>query len=428
MPAQILLFKQQNNRIRVDTHYLPSVGYGCNHYYTDFMPGHPLGVGGSDGYYAAYIYNPAIPEAEGISAAVEDSISINDNNVIICDWREIIYQMAKDYRKHNHEDDFYVQVRKNNGRDLNGEWRYPNGITSYEPFYIDLEGFWRQLYCPPGLGGGDMKDVIMKDQDLYWAIALPDGDYNLGAKVALDDLPRTAIVHAVRKMTFDATKYVGKNDDPSQDKYYDVKTVDKYLIINDKYDNDKKTLILTFSETTSYGDYSETGWNQAVTSSPETLNFWFDMMDNGSDLANHYSIQTIGDRAKSVNDNSIKAIYFREVPTVIFTNNIQTQERKSGYVYMQLGAFDTHDLFVVSTQGKCAQDVLDENLFKHSYCTETVSLTAVPIYHLEPNTRIYIQDDNSKVSGEYIVSRISLPLTYNGTMTISAIKAVERIY
>ena len=153
------------------------------------------------------------------------------------------------------------------------------------------------------------------------------------------------------------------------------------------------------------------------------------MMDNGSDLANHYGIQTIGDRAKSVNDNSIKAIYFREVPTVIFTPDIQTQERKSGYVYMQTGTSISHDeLFVISTQGKCAQDVLDEYLFKHSYCTESVAITALPVYHLEPNTRIYIRDDNSQIDGEYIVSRITLPLTYNGTMSISAIKAVEKIY
>lgn len=153
------------------------------------------------------------------------------------------------------------------------------------------------------------------------------------------------------------------------------------------------------------------------------------MMDNGSNLANHYGIQTIGDRAKSINENAIKAIYFREVPTVIFTDDIQTQERKSGYVYMQLGVgVATHELFVISTQGKCAQDVLDEQLFKHSYCTEAISLTAVPVYHLEPNTRIYVRDDNSGIDGDYIVSRITLPLTYNGTMTISAIKAVERIY
>lgn len=75
--------------------------------------------------------------------------------------------MAKDYRKHNHEDDFYVRVRKNNGKDINGEWRYPNGITTYEPFYIDLEGFWRQLYCPDFTDGEGIKDVIIKDDKIY---------------------------------------------------------------------------------------------------------------------------------------------------------------------------------------------------------------------------------------------------------------------
>lgn len=79
-------------------------------------------------------------------------------------------------------------------------------------------------------------------------------------------------------MTFDTIAYAeAENEDPNadatQDRFYTVKAVDKYLIINDKYDNDKQTLILTFSDTTSYGDYNESGWNQAVTSSPETLNF-----------------------------------------------------------------------------------------------------------------------------------------------------------
>lgn len=122
------------------------------------------------------MYNPQIPLDEftqyQLQAAIT-GVSIElSNNYIECDWREIIYQMAKDYRKHNHEDDFYVQVRINNGKDINGEWRYPNGITTYEPFYIDLEGFWRQLYCPPALWKTDdesseMKTVFIKDKELY---------------------------------------------------------------------------------------------------------------------------------------------------------------------------------------------------------------------------------------------------------------------
>ena len=63
-------------------------------------------------------------------------------------------------------------------------------------------------------------------------------------------------------MTFSAELYAtreNENDESTKDIYYKTETVDKYLIINDKYDDDKKTLILTFSDTTSYGDYAESG-------------------------------------------------------------------------------------------------------------------------------------------------------------------------
>jgi hypothetical protein len=140
-----------------------------------------------------------------------------------------------------------------------------------------------------------------------------------------------------------------------------------------------------------------------------------------------YNVYEINSNYISFNDNTVKAIYFREVPTLIFTTDIDTQVRKSGYVYMQIPD-EIMDSFVISTQGKSAQDALDEFLFRHTFCTESVSISAIPIYHLEPNTRIYVSDENSKVDGEYIVSRISLPLTYNGTMNITATKAVEKIY
>jgi hypothetical protein len=51
----------------------------------------------------------------------------------------------------------------------------------------------------------------------------------------------------------------------------------------------------------------------------------------------------------------------------------------------------------------------------------------VPIYYLEPNNRIYVYDKNSNINGQYIVSRLSISLTYNGTMSITATKAPERI-
>lgn len=170
------------------------------------------------------------------------------------------------------------------------------------------------------------------------------------------------------------------------------------------------------------------GWNEDIIKSPSTINFWFDFLDTEGDAdLFKYGVPAIGDRAKSVNDNQVKAIYFREIPTTIFTENLATTERKSGYTYMQYQEGMKH-LFNMSTQGKCAIDVLEEYINNYLYAIESVNITTVPIYHLQPNTRIKIMDKDSGINGEYIVSRLSVPLTYNGTMSITATKVADRIY
>lgn len=57
------------------------------------------------------------------------------------DWRELIYQMARDWYKGNYLDDFTYRLTKNN------PW-IVNGKTKYEQYYPDLMSFWRQLYNP----------------------------------------------------------------------------------------------------------------------------------------------------------------------------------------------------------------------------------------------------------------------------------------
>ena len=52
------------------------------------------------------------------------------------DWREIIYQMAKDYRKYYHDDDFLYNIEHNNI--FNNSNLYINGKTGYEQYYTDI--------------------------------------------------------------------------------------------------------------------------------------------------------------------------------------------------------------------------------------------------------------------------------------------------
>ena len=339
--------------------------------------------------------NDGIDYNETINRRVEEKMK----DIIIVDWREIIYQMAIDYRRFNHCDDFGLKVQEVNGKQFDGKYIYPRGVTGYEQYYIDMEGFWRQIYCP---------------QYDYTTITLSENQY-INAK------PGEYFV-----------KYWNTDDENCYEARYlykDITTAD--LTYNDISNGVLHTVSSPYNLTTTYyykPDPNEwiNGWNPIVDNSPESLNFWFDFLDDGGDIE-RYGTSFVGDRPKAVNDSMIKSIYFRETPTLIFTDNIAKIDKKLGYSYLQYSPAMA-SLFTMSAQGKDAIDVLYEHLYKNSYCIESVTVNALPIYHLEPNNMINILDTRAGINGTYVMTKFTLPLTYNGTMSITATKAVEEIF
>lgn len=314
----------------------------------------------------AYIYKPKIPT----------NVNINYKKV---DWREIIYQMALDYFKHGQEEDFLYNVQNNNLKMDGLSSYYPEGETGYEAFYTDIQGFWRQLYDPN-------PDIIYDTEGGYYSEEKeyePDG---ITYKI------KTVWNPFIEKDTFTCDYYLkGENetDDYSATKYY---------------------------------------WNKNVVLAPEQLNFWIDFYD-GNDSLMQYSIAAIGDRPKVVNDSKITSIYFRNVPQVIFTTgqDYNGLDIKTGYTYIWLDK-SMQDLFSISAQGKSAEEEMNELFNNYSYCSEGVTITAIPIYNLEPNTLVYIYNEENKINGKYQVNRITIPLNYNGMMSITATKIIEQVY
>lgn len=291
------------------------------------------------------------------------------------DWREIIYQMAIDYFKYNHLDDFELRLIQANP-DI-----YPSGRTGYENYYTDIQGFWRQLYNPEL--DKQIEAVEASIDDISGKI---DEETNSVEKKKLEQ----------EKKNLEQKKK--DLEDERENYFYDV----------DKNDDKKKF------------------WHKNVYAQPYLLNFWFDFLDTSYDFEMaKYSVKAIGSRPKSINDTNIKAIYFRDTPDIIFVKKLSKEDQLPGFRYIQIG--DYEGMFSISAQGKSAKDKLDELLYQHSYCIESINITSIPVYYLEPNTRIYVEDKKTNLQGDYIISKITIPLTYNGTMSITATKAAENI-
>ena len=249
-----------------------------------------------------------------------------------------------------------------------------------EIFYSDMQAFWRQLY--------DINPEIIYDYE--------GGKYQ-DEKVYSED----GITYTIE------TNWIPY-------KQLDTFSCDYYLD----------------GESDEQGNYSKKKkyWHKNVDQAPELLNFWIDFFDNADSLS-QYSIQAIGDRPKVVNNSKITSIYFRNVPQVILCRpeDYQDLNIKPGYTYIHVSNL-MGDLFTISARGKSAEEEINELFYNHSCCAENITITSIPVYHLEPNTLIYVNNKENSISGKFKIQRISLPLNYNGTMTITASKVIDPIY
>lgn len=187
-----------------------------------------------------------------------------------------------------------------------------------------------------------------------------------------------------------------------------------------------KKAIYNYKRDSEHGDY----WTLTINNNPEDLIFWFDFINGESSNLGKYSVRAIGPRTKVVNDKNIKSIYYKEVPHSIFIESLQDKEKyeyQTGYTYIQLNKGMTDSLFTMSSKGKSVKEALDNLLYTNSYATENTTIQTTPVYHLQPNTRIYIRNDDTKVDGEYLISKLTIPLDHKKMMSITAVKVVPSI-
>ena len=177
---------------------------------------------------------------------------------------------------------------------------------------------------------------------------------------------------------------------------------------------------------------SNPGFFEENLNQPNNIDFFLDFIDTNSSLA-EFSISNIGRRTVVLTDDMVNCIFEPDNPDIVIiqagtpqTSEIreECENRKQEYVQVK------SELYSLLSNGgsmRSAYEQMRKELYQYTNYNEQVSLTMLPIYYLEPNTRITIRDVESGIYGDYMIKSFSIPLDVNGTMSLSCTRALERI-
>ena len=157
------------------------------------------------------------------------------------------------------------------------------------------------------------------------------------------------------------------------------------------------------------------------------IDYFLDIIEN-AELQESIGVSTIGRLSKIVSDSKVNCIFEPYIEDYVFcyNDNEVNQCKTRGQKYLKVSK-SFEDNVVNGGTLNSAYNLIKNLVYEYTNYNEAITLTAIPIYHLEPNTVITVVDEESSINGEYIINSISVPIDLGQTMTISAKKVQSRM-
>ena len=180
-------------------------------------------------------------------------------------------------------------------------------------------------------------------------------------------------------------------------------------------------------------NFKEYRFKTDMINSPNNLLYFMDYLEPANELHN-YSVDNLNPKIYSYQQDNINKLYLLDIPNIILLeinsenyNKWEERCRQEGQDFSNV-APDVYQYVAIGTTGYAAQETAREMLYQYTNYSESITIQSMPIYYLEPNTRITVNDKASNIYGDYIINSISLPLDASkGNMNIQAKRALERI-
>ena len=161
-----------------------------------------------------------------------------------------------------------------------------------------------------------------------------------------------------------------------------------------------------------------------ILNNPWDVDFWLDFIDSEAAVS-QFNVSNIGRRSITKNSDDYNCVFEAEVPDIVIIETgegaeeerKECEERNQDYVQVSTNIYEA--LSIGGLHNSCFNEIKNL-LWENTNYSSSVSVSAIPVYHMEPNTRVTINSNDADIHGDFMIQTISIPLTINGNMSISA--------
>lgn len=170
---------------------------------------------------------------------------------------------------------------------------------------------------------------------------------------------------------------------------------------------------------------------------PSTIDFYLDFIDSTEKISK-FSVNNIGRRIAVINeDKNANCVFESWIPDIVLLKTVtpgQTGEmselkeqcRKRGQDFYQVPDYIYDGLMEGGYMNSCYQSIR-QTLHEYTNYNQNISLQTLPIYFLQPNTGIYVKDEETGIEGNYLIKSLSYSIGNDNTLNINASKILEKI-
>lgn len=169
-----------------------------------------------------------------------------------------------------------------------------------------------------------------------------------------------------------------------------------------------------------------------VLEQPWNISYFLDFIDSTAAIS-QFSVNAIGRRSLIKSEDSYNCVFEPEIPDFVLIESGQPDAEKNrvecesrGQAYIQIPS-SIYTMLAIGGQLNGCFTEIKNLLYNHTQYNETIQLQGMPVFHIEANSRISVQDQDANIYGDYLVTSMSIPLTISGTMSLSATKMIDKL-